>query len=53
LPEAEIASPEWKKREFGGKRSMKINNLIDKDFRGIVYVVQNNTVICQKQNGFA
>ena len=32
---------------------MKINNLIDKDFRGIVYVVQNNTVICQKQSGFA
>lgn len=32
---------------------MKIDNLIDRDFRGSVYIVQNNTVICNRQSGFA
>lgn len=32
---------------------MKIEDLIDRDFRGVVYVVQDGVVICQRQSGFA
>lgn len=32
---------------------MDINALLDASFRGNIYIVQNNSVLCERENGFA
>lgn len=32
---------------------MDIEEMLDSDFRGIVYIVQGNKILCEKVTGFA